>query len=219
MLGLREKLVNPDAAWGDDASSAWAGKGFGSGGTSAWNAWPTTEPKDAWPSSRADDSGPTSIPQPEQEQHKPQEPTEHHLPPARPPPPSTTTTNMPSMATTGTVHEEEAQPPAPQDFPATQKDIWGSNTTSAVGWGVHTSTPHSSSTTTPTTTTSTIHPGIPPYTHPLSPTLTFFQCAFCVILFRRLLGIFCSLRFYTSKHKIMNQNKGIAFHTVFLKHN
>ncbi|XP_037801440.1 intersectin-2-like isoform X11 [Penaeus monodon] len=158
VLGLREKLVNPDAAWGDDASSAWAGKGFGSGGTSAWNAWPTTEPKDAWPSSRADDSGPTSIPQPEQEQHKPQEPTEHHLPPARPPPPSTTTTNMPSMATTGTVHEEEAQPPAPQDFPATQKDIWGSNTTSAVGWGVHTSTPHSSSTTTPTTTTSTIHP-------------------------------------------------------------
>lgn len=160
VLGLREKLVNPDAAWGDDASSAWAGKGFGSGGTSAWNAWPTTEPKDAWPSSRADDSGPTSIPQPEQEQHKPQEPTEHHLPPARPPPPSTTTTttNMPSMATTGTVNEEEAQPPAPQEFPATQKDIWGSNTTSAVGWGVHTSTPHSSSTTTPTTTTSTIHP-------------------------------------------------------------
>ncbi|XP_042887891.1 intersectin-1-like isoform X5 [Penaeus japonicus] len=159
VLGLREKLVNPDAAWGDDASSAWAGKGFGSGGTSAWNAWPTTEPKDAWPSSRADDSGPTSIPQPEQEQHKPQETTEQHLPPARPPPPSTTTTtNMPSMATTGTVNEEEAQPPAPQGFPATQKDIWGSNTTSAVGWGVHTSTSHSSSTTTPTTTTSTIHP-------------------------------------------------------------
>ncbi|XP_045103343.1 intersectin-2-like isoform X17 [Portunus trituberculatus] len=213
VMTLREKLLNPDAAWGDAASSSWAGKGFDSGGAGAWtSAWPPSQPKDAWPSSRGDVSGaPTSSQQPQQEQEQQeaelqlqsqpqpeplpqpepepqpepqqqqqqqqpppvpppptQQPTaEHHQPPARPPPPSTTTTSstMPLMATTGTVHEKPAVPPAPQKADGISKtnSTFITNNTSAVGWGVHNSTTSSSSTTTTapwgafsTTTTTTI---------------------------------------------------------------
>uniref|UniRef100_A0A0P4WZ00 Intersectin-1 n=1 Tax=Scylla olivacea TaxID=85551 RepID=A0A0P4WZ00_SCYOL len=74
VMTLREKLLNPDAAWGDAASSSWAGKGFDSGGAGAWtSAWPPSQPKDAWPSSRGDVSGaPTSSQQPQQEQEQEQ---------------------------------------------------------------------------------------------------------------------------------------------------
>ncbi|XP_064117346.1 intersectin-1-like isoform X7 [Macrobrachium nipponense] len=174
VLRLREKLVNPDAAWGDTASSAWAGKGIGSGGASDWNsAWPHSEPKDAWPSSRGEGNDlPTSSPQPAQDQLKT---SEKHLPPARPPPPSaSTTTTMPSMANNGIVNEEEACPPAHYNSQNSGDDgVWESNTTittnntsSDVGRGIHTTTTPSSITTTTTiapwgafsTTTTTITP-------------------------------------------------------------
>ncbi|XP_071543645.1 intersectin-1-like isoform X3 [Panulirus ornatus] len=182
VMSLREKLLNPDAAWGDAASSTWAGKGFGSGGASAWNsAWPPSQPKDAWPSSRADGSGaPTSYPQPLQEQ---QQHAAEHQPPARPPPPSTTTTTtttttMPFMAATGTVKEKPAVPPAPRVEGFNTNSTTISNNTSAVGWGVHNTTPPSSSTTTTapwgafsttTTTTTTTTPSTTSTTHPDEP--------------------------------------------------
>ncbi|XP_066975773.1 intersectin-1-like isoform X19 [Macrobrachium rosenbergii] len=173
VLRLREKLVNPDAAWGDTASSAWAGKGIGSGGASDWNsAWPHSEPKDAWPSSRGEGNDlPTSSPQPAQDQLP--KTSEKHLPPARPPPPSaSTTTTMPSMANNGIVNEEEACPPAHYNSQNSGDDgVWESNTTitnntsSDVGRGIHTTTTPSSITTTTTiapwgafSTTTTITP-------------------------------------------------------------
>lgn len=74
VMALREKLLNPDAAWGDAASSSWAGKGFDSGGAGAWtSAWPPSQPKDAWPSSRGDVSDAlTSSQQFQQEQEEQQ---------------------------------------------------------------------------------------------------------------------------------------------------
>ncbi|XP_068201300.1 intersectin-1-like [Palaemon carinicauda] len=160
VLRLREKLVNPDAAWGDTPSAAWAGKGIGSGGASDWNsAWPHSEPKDAWPSSRGEGNDlPNSSPQPAQDQLP--ETSEKHLPPARPPPPSasTTTTTMPSMANNGIVNEEEACPPAHFSSQNSGDDgVWDSNsiitsnTSSDVGRGIHTTTIPSSITTTTTT--------------------------------------------------------------------
>ncbi|KAK3893529.1 hypothetical protein Pcinc_002655 [Petrolisthes cinctipes] len=169
VLVLREKLLNPDAAWGEPATSTWAGKGFGRAGAGGWgSAWPsspdtatttitttsttttTTTPPHAWPSSSDFDGSA------QQHHHHATSSSQPQQPPARPPPPSHAPTASPPPV------EKQTTSPPPHPPPPAQ-DTLEAFSTAGQGWRTnqlnHSTSPSSSSTTSPwaafTTTTTT----------------------------------------------------------------